>query len=68
MKNDSPCYGCNNRYAGCHSKCEAYTMWSKDHIEKLRDLRKKIEAENTLHTYAIESGERIKKRRKRGNR
>lgn len=68
MKNDNPCYGCAKRYAGCHSKCEAYAMWRKDHMEKTKELRKKIEAENALHTYAIESGERINKRRKRGNR
>jgi predicted ATP-binding protein involved in virulence len=67
MKNDIPCHGCENRYAGCHSECAKYSEWSKEHIRKQREIRSIIEAENAMHTYAIETSKRIKRRRRERN-
>lgn len=30
IKPKSPCYGCEERDAGCHSKCEKYADWKKE--------------------------------------
>lgn len=65
MKNDSPCYECPDRHAGCHGKCEAYLNWHEQHVQKQREIRSKIEAENMTNAFYIESGMRIKKEKRR---
>lgn len=32
-KNAPPCYGCNERYEGCHGKCERYIKWKAENDE-----------------------------------
>lgn len=29
----APCKDCKDRELGCHSKCEAYIEWAKEHEE-----------------------------------
>lgn len=65
MKKDNPCHGCNDRHAGCHGSCEAYLDWHEQHVQKQREIRSKIEAENMTNAFYIESGIRIKKDRRR---
>lgn len=35
----SPCKGCENRYLGCHSKCEDYAKF-KQYRERINQNRK----------------------------
>jgi hypothetical protein len=65
MKKDNPCHGCNDRHAGCHSSCKAYMDWHEEHVQKQREIRSKIEAENMTNAFYIESGMRIKKEKRR---
>lgn len=36
MRIMSPCKDCNERGAGCHSKCEKYNNWQKIQLEEKR--------------------------------
>lgn len=63
MKNDSPCFNCPNRHAGCHGSCESYLNWHEQHVKKQREIRSKIEAENRTNSFYIESSIRNKKAR-----
>ena len=65
MNNDNPCRECTDRHAGCHGTCKAYLDWHEQHIQKQREIRSKIEAENMTNAFYIESGIRIKKDRRR---
>lgn len=43
----SPCYGCQNRSAGCHSGCDEYQKYLDEHnaeVEQIRENRKKQNA------------------------
>ena len=42
MKQDNACYGCKDRYPGCHSKCEKYAAFLE---EKDRNYHKRMEKE-----------------------
>ena len=65
MKKDNPCHGCTDRHAGCHDTCKSYLDWHEQHVQKQREIRSKIEAENMTNAFYIESGIRIKKDRRR---
>lgn len=57
----SPCYGCGDRYALCHTRCEKYKAWIAD----LRDKGKHERSENAYRFYLrdkiTEKEQRIKK-------
>ena len=40
MKKELTCKGCQKRYPGCHSKCETYLEWKKEHDELKRTEKK----------------------------
>lgn len=44
---ECPCKGCEDRFVGCHSGCEAYKNWKKD----LKGIRKKSRDESALYSY-----------------
>lgn len=50
QKNDSPCFNCHNRHAGCHGSCEAYLQWKSD-----RDAKKAAKTENAIEQYRYTS-------------
>lgn len=47
MKN--PCYKCEKRAPGCHSDCEDYLKWDKEHKESKAKAYQDKQAQ--LHTY-----------------
>ena len=63
-KNDSPCYQCSERYAGCHATCDKYKTWQVQHLAEQREIRKKEEEQSMMRSYYVESGYKIKKDRK----
>ena len=65
MKNDTPCYQCPDRHASCHGTCQRYLDWHEHHVQKQREIRSKIEAENRTNSFYIETGMRIKKEKRR---
>lgn len=64
-KQNNPCFNCPDRRAGCHGSCKAYLDWHGQHVQKQREIRSKIEAENMTNAFYIESGMRIKKEKRR---
>jgi hypothetical protein len=40
---ECPCKGCNDREAGCHSRCSAYDEWHKDYEKVKSKIRKETE-------------------------
>ena len=42
---DAPCKGCDERYAGCHSKCQKYLDFRNALNDYNKEERKKIDAE-----------------------
>ena len=42
----SPCYGCQNRQCGCHSKCEEYKKYLDAHAEEIEQIREQKKKEN----------------------
>lgn len=67
MKNDSPCFNCPDRCAGCHGKCEQYAEWHNNHIEEQRRIRTMQEELNTMRSYKVETALRNRKRRAHGD-
>lgn len=49
----TPCYNCQSRFVGCHSKCPTYKVWhNKQHkAKKLR--RKEVEKEILIRDYKM---------------
>jgi len=45
---DTPCYNCEDRYAGCHSKCDNYKKF-KENLEE--DKRLKREAKKSIRQF-----------------
>lgn len=43
----SPCYGCGDRYALCHTECEKYKAWRAD----LGAKKEHEKQENAYHAY-----------------
>lgn len=41
-----PCYGCERRIAGCHSKCEKFTIWNQKHLKNKKEMQNKAFIEN----------------------
>lgn len=41
-----PRYGCEGRNAGCHSKCEIFTIWNQKHLKNKKEMQKKAFIEN----------------------
>ena len=56
------CYGCNDRYPGCHGKCEYYIEWKKKHDEERIKVNKLRAEETGRIQYKINVLERLKKR------
>lgn len=41
-----PCYGCEGRAVGCHSKCEKFTVWNDNHVKNKKEMQNKVFVEN----------------------
>ena len=44
------CYHCENRFPGCHSKCELYINEKKEMDQKRKEKNMKQEIDNCLYT------------------
>ena len=60
---DCPCKDCISRNIFCHSNCELYKKWAKEHIEKNKEIKEKIQFENFLDTQEIKRSKRKQKKR-----
>ena len=65
--NDSPCFNCHDRCAGCHGTCERYAEWHNNHVEEQRRIRTMQEELNTMRSYKVETALRNRKRRAHGD-
>lgn len=46
MKNKCQCKNCQNRYPGCHSKCESYLAFKKERDEMHQEYLKNKKIDN----------------------
>ena len=61
-----PCYDCEIRHQGCHSKCDEYLEY-KGLLDKKKQIVRESRLEYMQHRdYSIDTAERLK--RKRGKR
>lgn len=58
-KEDTPCYECPKRYAGCHSKCPDYKRFKS----KCDEIRKNRKNDKTLVGYKLEVFKNYRKNR-----
>lgn len=59
MTSANCCMHCSERHAGCHSQCEKYTAWKREHQErKARELEVEI-AENDRIDYCRKNRDRM---------
>lgn len=60
-----PCFGCEDRKAGCHAGCDKYTGWKAAHdAEKDERYRREL-PEIMTTTYKVNTAIRNKKRLRR---
>ena len=41
MKKDNPCRECTDRTIGCHSICNKYKQWCKEHQQMKEEIRRR---------------------------
>lgn len=58
-----PCKDCISRNTYCHSSCELYKKWTKEHIKKNKEIKEKIIFEKFLDTREIKRSKRKQKKR-----
>lgn len=66
MKTKPPCYGCEDRYAGCHSECAKYKAWRVIHEEESREEHKARCNSSVFTDIDRLRMARVAKRRKKG--
>lgn len=49
----TPCYGCDERNAECHAKCERYITWHNN--RKNESVSKALESERDANGYVVNS-------------
>lgn len=52
--NNTPCYKCENRKAGCHSECETYIVWKAENDAEREKRIKLGNKESIIKNYKIE--------------
>lgn len=58
------CYGCEERKAGCHSKCDRYKEWKEGHDAEQAEIRIRRDKERRADNTIITLKENAKKRRR----
>ena len=48
-RTQSPCYGCHDRSAECHSSCEKYKQFEQIHAKERREIHQKKHQENLAY-------------------
>lgn len=56
-----PCYDCQERYEGCHAKCEKYALYAKQNELK----REAALMRRDINDYTRDSINRMKRKRER---
>lgn len=59
----NPCKDCLDRQIGCHSSCEKYLEWNRQHKKDKEELDKKRAYDKQATTYQVESIRKAAKRR-----
>lgn len=56
---DGPCYGCQDRHAGCHAECDKYKDWRREwdanRAEIIRENEKKAGLDALLVKKALDN-------------
>lgn len=65
VKRMSPCYKCEDRFVGCHDKCEKYQVWSGEMREAKQNYAIAIDEKNYVICMRIK--DKIKRYKKNGS-
>lgn len=57
-----PCKGCEERYAGCHGKCEMYGTWKSQVNSRKEIIEKEKKKRGTMDDFAVTNSINRKKR------
>ena len=57
-----PCGVCEERYLGCHAKCDAYKAWNNERMAEREQTYRKRNAEDMMDSFKVSA---IRKRRRR---
>ena len=56
----TPCYGCEDRAADCHSSCVKYGEWKAKSEALKAEVRKKIVVEREIIDYEIKKKRKVR--------
>lgn len=66
--NDSkkiPCYGCSERFIGCHSYCEEYKAWTAKNKEILQQKVEQRKKDDVIYGYIKDRSSKAEKAKRR---
>lgn len=46
-KGETPCYGCGDRFVGCHSQCEKYKVFREESLRRYKKAHMDWQIEDT---------------------
>ena len=64
-RTSTPCYGCQDRAVGCHSKCDRYISWSKEHNEKRMAAYKAKEHRRIMQEYLADTIAKYRRKKRK---
>jgi len=62
MRKIAPCKNCPDREPGCHSECERYAEWRKEHDKGKAKEKKNRAVVYEMDNYLIEREERVRRK------
>ena len=60
----NPCYLCEDRYVGCHGKCESYKAWRAEYDEMKKKEREHTDTQNFVYAVFKNRNDKTKRYRK----
>ena len=58
----TPCFDCTERFVGCHSKCDKYAEWQKNHQKRKDEVRKSKNEISRVMEFKVDQVTKTKKR------
>lgn len=48
---ENPCFGCEDRYPGCHCDCGAFFIWRQVHEAERKEISEKIRRDSNPRSW-----------------
>lgn len=56
---DNACYGCTERFVGCHANCEKYIAWNEERQKTLAEARERNRKKDAIEGYYAAKKQRV---------